>query len=117
MPTLHSSGCPGGGPRHCRLFARNLRQVASCLHRAGIPAVLIQVGVPGDHVGASIDLVIPGQHWRGALTALADWYVPRSTYQLSTPLQPCSTHQLGQAYICIPASPGSVFQRFLHADC
>ena len=68
-------GRPGGGPHHRRVVRRNLSQVASCLHRAGIPAVLIQVGMPGDHVGASIDLVIPEQHWRGALTALADWYV------------------------------------------
>lgn len=65
-----------------QLFARNLHQVASCLHRAGIPAVLVKVGLPGDHVGASIDLVIPEQHWRGALTALADWSVQSSTYQL-----------------------------------
>ena len=64
------------------LFARNLRQVASGLQRAGIPAVLIEVGRPGDHVDTSIDLVIPEQHWHGALTALADWYVQSSTYQL-----------------------------------
>ena len=46
------------------LFARNLPQVAGCLQRAGIPAVLIEVGLPGDHVGTSIDLVIPEQDWQ-----------------------------------------------------
>ena len=64
------------------LFARNLDQVASCLHREGIPAVLIEVDMPGDHVGTSINLVIPEQHWRGALTALADWCAECSTYEL-----------------------------------
>jgi O-antigen/teichoic acid export membrane protein len=65
-----------------KLFARNLHQVASSLDRAGIPAVLIEAGPPGDHVGTSIDMVILEQYWRGALTALADWYVQSSTYQL-----------------------------------
>ncbi|HUK72325.1 MAG TPA: lipopolysaccharide biosynthesis protein [Streptosporangiaceae bacterium] len=118
------------------LFARHLYQVVGCLNRAGIPAVLIPVGLPGDpgsrlalseapeerangarrplcrpmsppaedhrntphklistcqdqelcdnldHVGTSIDLVVPEQHWRRALSAVAGWYVHRSTYRL-----------------------------------
>ena len=63
------------------LFTRNLHRVASGLRRAGIPAVLVAVGLPGDHVGTNIDLVVPEQYWHGVLTALSDWCVRSSTYQ------------------------------------
>lgn len=71
------------------LLARHLCHVVGCLHRAGVPAVLIPVGLPGDDVGASIDLVVPEQHWGRALSALADRYVHRSTLRLE-----CSTTAL-----------------------
>jgi O-antigen/teichoic acid export membrane protein len=64
------------------LFTRNLRQVANCLHGKGIPTVLIEVGLAGDQVDANIDLIVPERNWHTALTALADWYVKSSTYQL-----------------------------------
>lgn len=67
--------------RTAGLLTRNLHQVADGLHRAGIPGVLLEAGPPGDHVAGSIDLVVAEQHWRGALTALADWYVQASTYR------------------------------------
>ena len=41
------------------LFALHVGQVTGCLRHAGIPAVLIPVGTPGDHIGASIEMVIP----------------------------------------------------------
>jgi hypothetical protein len=63
-------------------FWRNLHQVVGRLDGAGIPAMLIKDSMPGDHIASSIDLVVPEQRWRSALTALADWYVDRSTYQL-----------------------------------
>ena len=64
------------------LCVRHVYQVVGRLRRAGIPSVLIPDGLPGDHVGTSIDLVVPEQHWGNALTALGDWYVHRSTYRL-----------------------------------
>ena len=64
------------------LFVRNLSQVVDRLQGAGIHAMLIQVGLPGDHIDTSIDLVIPERDWRRALSALANWHVHSSTYQL-----------------------------------
>ncbi len=63
-------------------FVRNLSQVVDRLQGAGIRAMLIQVGLPGDHIDTSIDLVIPERDWRRALSALANWHVHSSTYQL-----------------------------------
>jgi O-antigen/teichoic acid export membrane protein len=65
-----------------KLFAFHVGQVAGCLDGASIPAVLIPPGVPGDHVGASIEMIVPEREWRRALTVLADWYEHRSTLRL-----------------------------------
>ncbi len=64
-----------------RLFALHVGQVTGCLRHAGIPAVLIPAGTPGDHIGASVEMVVVERDWRRALAALAGWYGHRSTYQ------------------------------------
>ena len=64
------------------LFVRNLSQVVDRLQGAGIRAMLIKVGLPGDHIDTSINLVIPERDWHRALAALANWHVYSSTYQL-----------------------------------
>ena len=53
------SGVLGEARVTAELFARNLRQVANCLHGKGIPTVLIEVGLAGDQVDANIDLIVP----------------------------------------------------------
>lgn len=65
-----------------KLFALHVGQVTGCLRHAGIPAVLIPAGTPGDHIGASIEMVVSERDWRPALTVLAGWYQHRSTHQL-----------------------------------
>jgi O-antigen/teichoic acid export membrane protein len=64
------------------LLARNIRQVSGRLQQAGIPSVLIKSGEAGDYVHTDFDLVVARQHWDAAFTALAGWYVHRSTYWL-----------------------------------
>jgi hypothetical protein len=64
------------------LLARNIQQVSGCLQQAGIPSVLIKSGEAGDYVHTDFDLVVARQHWDAAFTALAGWYVHRSTYWL-----------------------------------
>jgi O-antigen/teichoic acid export membrane protein len=76
------SGILGEARVTAELFAHNLDQVGSCLHRAGIATVLVKADLPGDRVDTDIDLVVHEQHWNRAFTALADWYVDSSTYQL-----------------------------------
>jgi O-antigen/teichoic acid export membrane protein len=62
-----------------KLFTVQVGQVASSFLDAGIQAVLIPPGAPGDHTGASIEMVVPERDWRRALTVLADWYEHRAT--------------------------------------
>lgn len=64
------------------LLMRNLAQVTSVLGQAGIPSVLIKADLPGECVHIDFDLVVPEQQWERAITALAGWYVHRSTYWL-----------------------------------
>lgn len=64
------------------LFARNLGQVTGRLQQARIPAVLIKADLPGDYVYTNFDLVVPADEWDGVYSALAGWYVHRSTYWL-----------------------------------
>jgi O-antigen/teichoic acid export membrane protein len=54
------------------LFTRYLHQATDRLRRARIPAVLIE-DLRGDHICASIDLVVAEQDWHQALRALAGW--------------------------------------------
>lgn len=53
-------------------YTRVLRDTTSRLHRAMIPAVLIEQRVRGDSVCGHIDLVVPGRCWQRALGVLAD---------------------------------------------
>ena len=64
------------------LFTSHLHQAVGCLRRTGIPAALITVGRPGDHVSTSIDLVVPSYYWRNALAALADRCVHSATHRV-----------------------------------
>lgn len=52
------------------LFNRRLGEVMEGLRRAGVPAVLIPAGLPSDHAGASIEIVVPERERRRALTVL-----------------------------------------------
>jgi len=53
-------------------YTRVLRDAASRLHRATIPAVLIEERVRGDSVCGHVNLVVPSRHWQRALAVLAD---------------------------------------------
>jgi hypothetical protein len=64
------------------LLTRNIRQVANRFQQAGIPSALIKYRESSDCCHSDFDLVVARQHWDVAFTALADWYVHRSTYWL-----------------------------------
>lgn len=52
-------------------YVRVLHHAAQCLHRARIPALLIEEGLRGDSVWASVNFVIPRRHWQRASSALS----------------------------------------------
>jgi O-antigen/teichoic acid export membrane protein len=92
------------------LFARNLRQVVERLDYAGIPAVLINVKRPGDHISTNIDMAVSAPYCCSVLTVLADWYVYSSTYRLGRstrvalypPLGPALHLHTGTSWFGIP---------------
>jgi len=53
-------------------YTRVLRDTTSRLHRAMIPAVLIEEQIRGDSVCGHINLVVPSRYWPRALGILAD---------------------------------------------
>jgi hypothetical protein len=52
-------------------YTRVLRDATSRLHRAMIPAALIEERLRGDSVCGHINLVVPGHYWQRAQAALA----------------------------------------------